>query len=70
MNELEIYRKALEKIAALRNITQTRGLFEHMSTPGHLLIDGWGEIHPYMKRGFEYAANIALQALKTAQENE
>ena len=70
MTELEIYRKALEEIAALRNITQTRGPFEHMSTPEHLLSDGWGPIALYMKRGFEYAADIALHALKTAQENE
>ena len=58
------YRKALEEIAALVNTTQTRGVFEHLTTPDQLMDeDGWGPIHPRTKDGLKYAAGIAQRAL-------
>lgn len=60
----EHYRQALEEIAKLVNVTQTRGPMEHWTTPDHLMDgDGWGPIHPRTKDGLKHAARIAQQAL-------
>ena len=70
MSEIEIFRKALEEIAALENVTQTKGLLEHDSTPEYLVQNGWGPIHPQMKRGLNFAAKIAIEALKMVKKDE
>ncbi len=62
---IERYRTALEQIANLVNITQTRGFSEHWFTPDHLVDeDGWGPIHPMTKQGLRLAAKMAQRALE------
>jgi len=67
MNKEEQYRQALEAIAALKNATQTRGDFEHMCTPEHMMTeDGWGPIHPRTLDGLKHTARMAQRALDEA----
>lgn len=61
------YRQALEEIAGLAKMTQTRGEFEQLNTPDHLIDeDGWGPIHPRVLQSLKYAARIAQRALGEA----
>ena len=71
MNDLiNIYRKALEQIASLANVTQSRGVFEQMNTPDHLIDeDGFGPIHPKLKQGLAHASRIAQKALEEGVSN-
>jgi len=60
----EHYYNALKRIAALADVTQTRGPLEHIFTPEHIMEeDGWGPIHPFTKDGLRMAARIAQAAL-------
>lgn len=60
-------RACLEEIAALENVTQSRGPLEHLSTPSHLVDeDGWGPIDPTFKRGLSHAARIARSCLNNS----
>lgn len=62
---IEKYHIALQQIANLANVTQSRGVFEQMFTPDGLIDDdGFGPIHPKLKQGLEYAARIARKALE------
>lgn len=61
---LERYRAALKEIATLANVTEIRGGLYDMFTPEHLIKEGgWVPLPPGVKRGLEYAADIARQAL-------
>lgn len=63
-NKLVRYRNALLQIAALADVTETRGFLEHVFTPEHLMAeDGWGPVHPRTKDGLRIAARIAQRAL-------
>lgn len=64
MTNEEKYKKALEKIVALENITEIRGGFFDIETPDHLIKEGgWVPIPSQVKLGLEKAAQIAKEAL-------
>lgn len=55
---------ALERIAALANVTEVRGGMEDIDVPDHMVKEGgWVPIHPRLKLGLEIAAKMAQEAL-------
>jgi len=59
-----MYRKTLERIAALDNVTECKGEFMDIGYPEHMINDGWVPIHPMMMKGLSHAAKLASEALK------
>ena len=59
----------LTEIARLSDVTEIRGAFEDVGAPEHHVTkDGWVPIDPRTKRGLDFAARIAQQALEVIRE--
>ena len=67
MSEFEHIKSIIKRVMPARGRNMTKKTMPLENCPDCGVKPG--EIHPYMKRGFEYAAKIAIAALKLVEKD-